>query len=338
MTRRTRYFLFGSVAILLVGLCTGLVAYYTGLPMGAFGRPDAPNELAYVPANASLVAYCDVQDVMRSELRQKLHKSMPGREDGQAEFERQTGINLEHDIDHIIAFMTPVESDRRYTGMVLASGRFDVVKLEALAREHGGEVEEYKGKRIISRRPDEGAGPGMTVAFMAPGLVAVGDTDSVKRAIDNTAGSNILSNKEMMDLVGDLDASDAWAVGRFDALLSHANLPQGVASQIPPIRWFSASGQIDGGVNGFVRAEARDEQSGKNLRDVVNGFLALARLQAGQKPELQTLVNSLQVTGSGKSVAISFSIPAEMIDAMGAAAGAASKPHGHHPAPEPEIR
>ena len=27
MTKRTRYFVFGSVTVLLVGLCTGLVAY-----------------------------------------------------------------------------------------------------------------------------------------------------------------------------------------------------------------------------------------------------------------------------------------------------------------------
>ena len=33
MTRRTRYFLFGSIVVLLVGLCTGLVAYYSGVPM-----------------------------------------------------------------------------------------------------------------------------------------------------------------------------------------------------------------------------------------------------------------------------------------------------------------
>ena len=38
-------------------LCTGLVAYYTGLPMGAFSRADGPAELRYVPADAALVAY-----------------------------------------------------------------------------------------------------------------------------------------------------------------------------------------------------------------------------------------------------------------------------------------
>jgi hypothetical protein len=76
MTKRTRYFMFGSVTVLLVGLCTGLVAFYTGMPMGAFSRAQGPAELRYVPADATLVAYADVQDVMRSEFRQKLRAVM----------------------------------------------------------------------------------------------------------------------------------------------------------------------------------------------------------------------------------------------------------------------
>ena len=176
MTRRTRYFLFGSIVVLLVGLCTGLVAYYSGVPMGGFSRTDGPAELSYVPANAALVAYCDVQEVMHSEMRQRLRSAMPHREEGQAELEQATGINIERDIDHVTAFLTPVQTAERYTGMVLASGRFDVVRLEGLAREHGGEVEEYKGKRLVTHRSDSDEhGRSLTVAFMFTGSLAVLD-------------------------------------------------------------------------------------------------------------------------------------------------------------------
>ncbi len=139
MTKRTRYFVFGSVTVLLVGLCTGLVAYYTGMPMGAFGQSSGLSELRYVPASASVVAYADVRNLMQSELRQKLHKAIDeDGEDGQAEFQKQTGIDIEHDIDRVVAFMEPLEGAEGYTGMVLATGRFDQGRLEALAREHGG--------------------------------------------------------------------------------------------------------------------------------------------------------------------------------------------------------
>ena len=63
-----------------------------------------------------------------------------------------------------------------------------------------------------------------------------------------------------------------------------------------------------------MRAEARDEESAKNLRDVVNGFLALARLQAGSKPEFQALTQSLQLSGTGKTVELSFSVPGAIFD------------------------
>ena len=100
-----------------------------------------------------------------------------------------------------------------------------------------------------------------------------------------------------MDLVHDIDASNAWAVGRFDALISHANLPEGVASQIPRGAWFSASGHVNGGRQWLLRAETRDEQAGQNLRDVVKGFLALASMQAGSKPEMQALVRRCRSAG-----------------------------------------
>jgi hypothetical protein len=321
MTKRTRYFVFGSVTVLLVGLCTGLVAYYTGMPMGAFGQTSGLSELRYVPASASVVAYADVRNLMQSELRQKLHKAIDDKgENGQAEFQRETGIDIENDIDRVVAFMEPEAADG-YTGMVVATGRFDQGRL-------GGVVEDYGGKRLISKSghvatDDDGeehrTNRSMTVAFLEPGVVAVGETAIVKRAIDRKGADSVTGNKELMDLVNDIDDSNAWAVGRFDALMSRAKLPEGVASRIPAVRLFSASGHINGGFSGLIRAEARDDQAAQNLRDVVQGFLALAKMQANAQPEMQALANSLQLSGSGKTVALSFQVPSQVIDAMAAA-------------------
>src|SRR3569832_2047903 len=173
MTPRTRYFLFGSVAFLLVGLCTGVVAFYSGLPMGAFGQQTTPSELSYVPADAAVVANCGVEDVMRSALRHKLQQSMPNREEGQRQFEQETGLNIERDIDRVVGFLVPSGAKEDYRGMVLASGRFDAVRLEGRAREHGGQVSEYKGRRMITRAADgdsEGPQKSVTVALLRQGL------------------------------------------------------------------------------------------------------------------------------------------------------------------------
>jgi hypothetical protein len=92
-----------------------------------------------------------------------------------------------------------------------------------------------------------------------------------------------------------------------------------VASQIPAVKYFSASGHINGGLSALVRAEARDEQAAQNLRDVVQGFLALAKMQANSQPQFQPLLNSLQLSGTGTTVALSFELPSEVIDALAAA-------------------
>lgn len=327
MTLRTRYFVIASLLVLVVGLGTGLVAYYVGLPDVPFARHAGPDELQYVPRDAAVVAYANVHDVMTSDLRQRIRQAAPG-QNGQREFEDQTGINIETDIDRVVACLDPslTGGDSNHLGLVLARGRFNEVKIEGLLREHGARVEEYKGKRLLAgetpvrdRDRDAGkTGNTFALAFVEPGLVAIGSEPLVRSAIDlQGGGQNVTTNDGMMKMVRSLDGANAWAVGRFDALRASTRLPANVESQIPPITWFSVAGHIDGGVRGTVRAETRDEESAKNLRDVVRGFLALVKMQAGARPELQTLTQSLELGGTGTTVSLSFDVPVQALDLLG---------------------
>ncbi len=144
MTTKTRYFVIASLLVTGVGLGTGLVAYYVGFPAGAFSRRGGPEELEYVPRDAAVIAYANVQEVMSSELRQKIRHAVPLQENGQREFENQTGINIETDVDRVVACLYPDHDSTNMSGagMVLARGRFDETKIEALMREHGAHVED----------------------------------------------------------------------------------------------------------------------------------------------------------------------------------------------------
>jgi len=320
MTTRTRYFLVGSLLTLTVGLGVGLVAYSLGLSTSAFTRQGGPDELQFVPANSALVAYADVRDIMTSELRQRFKSNFPMRENGQQEFQTQTGINIETDIDHVIAAFVPTgEVTGRVPGsaIVLARGRFDQVKIESLMRDHGAQVEDYKGSRLIIG--DASQAKSVSLAFLEPGLVAVGSSALVRGAVDlKTGGASIATNDSMMNLIRDIDSGNAWAAGRFDALTSQANFPSGVAQQLPSLTYFSASAIIDSGIRAKVRAESRDEESANSLRDLVRGFLALAKIQSSARPEINTLVQSLQLGGTGTTVSLSFDLPATAIDALAA--------------------
>jgi hypothetical protein len=119
-----------------------------------------------------------------------------------------------------------------------------------------------------------------------------------------------------MNQINQIDASNAWAVGRFDAIATSANVPSEVRAYLPSIQWFSAATHINGGVSGVFKAEARDEDSAKNLRDVLNGLIALAKMQSASRPELKTMVDSLVLSGEGKDVALSFVLPSELFNAL----------------------
>src|SRR5688500_327517 len=280
MTRQTRYLTLGSAAILVFGLCTGLVAYYGGIPSLTASRVG-PAELAFVPADASIVAFADVRDVMNSELRQKLRQVLPGDQEKREELQRLTGIDIERDIDRVVA---AVGVDGEQSTVAFLSGRFNPTQIEALALQHGGQVVDYGGKRLI--RGVQKAGEGRhevapALAFIEGNVLAIGAEPAVRKAIDARAsGQNITGNAELMKIIGTVSTgNNVWAVGRMDNFVNR--MPQEISSRMPPIEWFAATGRVNGGIHASLRAEARDDEAAENLRAVVKGGLALVKMQSG---------------------------------------------------------
>jgi hypothetical protein len=315
MNRKTRYFVIASLLVLGIGVGAGLIAYYVGVPT-AFAQ-QGPDELQLVPGNAVLVAYANVHEVMVSNLRERVRQALPNLPDGQREFEDATGINIETDVDRIVAAVVP-PVDGPHSGLLIAAGRFDQVRIEALMREHGATEETYQGRRLFAAPDSDRLGSGaMSLAFFEPGLVAVGSSVLVRAAIDRRdGGESVRNNGDIMGLVRSLDRGNIWAVGRFDALTSQARLPADVASQLPPITWFAVSGHVNGGLLGDIQMQTRDEESANQFRDVIRGIIALGQMQADSRPELQSLMRSIQLGGTGTKVALSFDLPAEMIDML----------------------
>jgi hypothetical protein len=324
MTKKTRYFIYGSVAFLVVGLSVGLVAYYGGFSGIAFSQASGPSELRYVPRDAVVVAYANVHDVMASSFRQKIRElEPPEKERGQQEFRDATGIDIENDIDHVIAWVGSAENPDR-NSVVLAQGRFDEPRVTAFVTGHGGTLETYKGRKLLTHAGHGDAPavhPSMGLAFLQANLVAVGSVAAIRRVVDLEAGGgepSVTENDELMKMIRTVDNGNAWAVGRFDALASKANLPDAVTRQLPPIRWFAASGRVNGGVSGRLSVEATDEQAAATLRKVVEGFMALAQLQAGSNQGLQAFMSSVQLDANSdaRTVSVSFSLPPELFDAL----------------------
>jgi hypothetical protein len=321
MTKQTRYFLLGSATTLLLGLAVGVVAYYGGLPgIASMQSSSVARDLEYLPADATVVAFANVREVMTSDVRQRVKRMEPEGDKAKKEFEDKTGIDIDSDIDRVLACVIPDangSSSPEGGGFVLARGRFNQVKIEGLVKEQGGRAEQYNGIRLLVYEHDKQKNDRFALAFVEPGLLAIGSGDAVRKAIDSKrGGKSIASKPEVMKQIDAIDDGNVWAVGRFDVLTKQAHLPQEMAGKLPPINMFSASGRVNGGVSGTITAQASDEQAANNLRDVVRGMLALARLQSGGNPQVQNLLQSLQMGGSGTSVSISFRVPVELLDAF----------------------
>jgi hypothetical protein len=341
MTKTTRYVLVTAAVLLLAGIGVGLVAYYrisrtASIPAGL------PDELRYVPATAELVAYADVKTVMGSELRRQIQRSEADARRGQS-MHQIAGIDLETQVSHVVAYLEKMDADSPHAqgaerteppndgpppGLLIAQGTFSQDQVEQFLRAEGRTIEDYHGKHIVIHawHPDDrdgkdrGADADVAIGFLEPHLIALGHVDLVRAAID-TGGSashapNITSNGDVMKIVRDAAGETAWVVGHFDAVSRRIGLPRAVRQQVPELRMVAAKAHINGGVKATIQAETADQAAADQVRDVVRGFVSLIRLQAGAKPELQDVVKSIELGGSGSTVRLSFGMTPEAVRAI----------------------
>jgi hypothetical protein len=325
MTQRTRYFLLSSALVVVFGLGVGAVAYYNGnLPLKSSAGPE---EFSYLPADTQGVAFANVGAIMGSPFTQKLRQVLPTGEE-KAKIQTELGLDIERDIDSVVAATNGLGPSEN--GIVMVRGRFNTGHLEALAVQHGGQAAEYKGKKMIvfsqpeNRDPVPGRHPFAALAFLEPSLLAFGDRSVIERAIDTrTTGQDVTKNTELMKLVNDVQGgSDAWVVGNFDAIRSNSSVPVEVQKHIPAVQLFALSVNLNGGLNGVIRAEARDDKAGEELRAVVTGAVAAGRLVSGQDKRIEAMLNALQVSGTGKTATVAFTVPPEILDIINGVAAA----------------
>lgn len=321
MTSRTRYFFMGAIAVLLVGLAVGLVAYLA-YDRGAALPPGLPPEVRFVPANAEVVAFADVQAVMKSELHRQLMPAIENRSrKGRQMMNDFAGVDLETQVNRVVAYVEAHAPAGPQAGqrpempraLILVNGAFDEARIERFIRDHGAEAQEHNGRKIFVHHKDEHE---MAVGLAGPDLIAIGQGELVRRALDRAGAGdgapNITTNPEMMTLIRDSAGSTAWVVGQFDVVRRRLRLPDNVSEQVPPVRLMSVKATVNGGVKATIRAETGDKAAADQLRDTVRGFVSLARLHGGT-PALATTLKTIELSGSDKTVLMSFAVSPETV-------------------------
>jgi hypothetical protein len=323
---RSRLVVFLSMLVVVIGVVVGLGALALDPARAAVG--PLPAEGLALPADARFVMGLDVKRLVASPFYQKYGKQ-GGRPDAFADMEQKLGMNPERDVDQLV--VVGGSGPGPSSGLALVLGRFDRARLSRMIEtEKKDEVswKTHQGTTVyLSREGTRGAG---AAAFLDDNTLLLGSAAAVEATIDNRAkgGPSLRSNTAIVSLLEKVKpGSTFWMVGDQSLL---AQMPksipapgtmdgQGATSSsitLPNLRNLIVTGDLDPTVALAVTGETADDAAARNLADVVRGFVALAAMQASQKPELKELASAISVTTDANRVLVNARIPYSLLDAL----------------------
>jgi len=333
---RSRRLIATAAAVSILGVGLAFSTRLTGTARAAVG-PIPPEALA-LPADSAMVMGFDVKALTGSQFYAKFGgEGEPGRVDALAEIERKTGLNPTRDIDSVVVAVRPNTNEpvaegarprRSENALVFVTGRFDAARLESSIPEAGRASKERRDGVTIYREAS-GKSNG-AVALLDAGILVAGDSASVETFLANRAtGHGIRDSATLVTQLETIEpGSTFWAVGGPSVLSRVTSEVGGPAANLPSIKQVVAYGHLDPEVGMTATAEAADEKSATKIADVLRGFSAMLSLQAGQKPELQQIADSISVATENDKVHIKASISHELIESLKKTA------HGHKSAIE----
>ncbi|MGA7237606.1 MAG: hypothetical protein WBY44_18115 [Bryobacteraceae bacterium] len=228
-----------------------------------------------------------------------------------------TGFDPSKDLNEVLC----ASNGEANTGLVLATGIFDPVKIGALAAKDGAVTETYQGVTILVD-PKKGNG----VAFLNAGLMAAGDIANVKAAIGRQSAPTTLPDSLMKEITMLSNTEDAWALTTVSPASLHPAAPANKSESvngvtIPPnvfqqVQSGYAGVKFGSNITVTAQAQTADAQSATNLAGMLQLLQNFALMQASQNPDLAAFARSISVTAQGTAVNFSASLPEEQFQAL----------------------
>jgi hypothetical protein len=324
---RSRFVLFGAMTVVVVGVVAGLGALWMSPARAAVG--PLAGEALILPSDARFVMGFDVKRFTASPFYERFAAKGGLKPEALQQLEEKTGLNPARDIDHIVIAGSG-HGGKGAPGLAVALGRFDLYKLgRALETEGKATGVNHEGVTVYSFADDEPRA--VAVAFLDEATLVFGAKDQVIAAVGSRTRNEtpLKGNKALMTLVEKVrPGSTFWMVGDQSLL---ASLPMSVPAPgpapgasadatatmtLPALTGLTVTGDLDPQLSLAIVGEARDALAAKNLADVVRGFVAMASLQAQQKPELQQLASAISVATEENRVLVNARLPYELLEAL----------------------
>jgi hypothetical protein len=305
-----------SLAVVAVGVMVAMGALYLDPARAAVG--PMPGVGLALPAQTRMVSGIDVRRFVASPFYQRYGRQQKGRVQALSDLEARTGVSPERDVDQILI---SAQRDNGAAAIVLA--RFDRQKVaHAIETQKDVTTATHEGEPLYVFRS---GGRGATaVAFLDDGALVMGTQGAVEQTVTShvKGKDGLKGNPELLALVQSVrPGATFWTAGDQSLL---GSMPQaipapgggGASLTLPGMKSLVVTGDLDPSVSFEAVAQAADENAARQLGDVVRGLIALATLQASQKPELQQLASALTVTTDASRVRVNGRVTYELLDAL----------------------
>ena len=244
------------------------------------------------------------------------------------DFMAQTGIDLQKDMyAAVIAIYGGFESqDPDMVGIV--NMKYDPAKLLAVFKDKKviTAEEAYGGLTLYTlKSEDEAKKKDTRLAFLNKASIVLGSPLQVKRTIDlgRQGGKSVLQTPALMKYVDKLDKKSMFwlAVGNIPDKMKNAPAGGMMPVDLSKAEAFTAFADYKNKtLSGELRLISHNEQGNKQIADMLNGLKALGAMGSSKEPELGQLLNAIQLTSAADHVKLTFSIPEELMNKLGAKA------------------
>jgi hypothetical protein len=326
---RSRLVLFAASLVVVLGVLAGAGALYLDPARAAVG-PLPPEALSF-PADTRFVMGLDMKRFVASPFYQRMNAqaAASGRARPFADLEQKTGLNPERDVDQVILAGARGPEKGGGQGAVLVLGRFDRYKVaRAIETEGRAKVttKTLAGNTLYLFNEGRTGEARAAVAFVDDGALVMGTQRDVEHIVGarSRGEATLGGNAALLALVESVrPGATFWLAGDQTALQGMPKMlpgPGGAGTsqsiELPALKSVIVTGDLDPDVALDVTGEAADEAAARNLADVVRGFVALATLQAGQKPELKQLASAVSVTTDQSRVRVNARFPYALLDTL----------------------
>jgi hypothetical protein len=242
------------------------------------------------------------------------------------DFVNQTGIDLQKDVYGVVGAVYGSFDNTNPEAVGIVNLKYDADKLLAVFKKNQVVTaeEKYRDRSIFTLK-NEDATKDMRLAFLTKTAIVIGSPLQLKKTIDlNMQGGNsVLKTAALMKYADKMDKKSLFwlVVGSIPAKMKEAPAGGMMPVDLSKAEAFTAFADYKNKtLSGELRLISNNEAGNKQIVDMLNGLKSLGAMGAAKEPDLGQLLNGIQLSSAADHIKLTFSLPEDLMNRLGAKA------------------